>query len=300
MFKINRCFISENQVNFLESFVMEESSDKNINITNVELKKIVLKLFPQFVKSKYFNKNNLIGNNITSFVEKEFTKDNLEENKELFSKLVADFLKGLDENVDNLEDLAWFELSKITDEKLLQGIKERLKNETINLSFRRISRSDKFRFVRNCLTNINDLCVILSHDDETFRYDLIELASISHFQVNRLVVSIDTLELVLADTIEFCLPKITNTLYIQFEDYTNENVVKTFCQVFEDKLTKFDSAKFRTSEVVFVSVVHRQNNRDQLFKTIFKAWISRERSLYVKNMTLSVFERAWKSFVAKF
>ena len=124
---------------------------------------------------------------------------------------------------------------------------------------------------------------------------MIELGAVSILQVDKLAVSVDSLELVLIDIIEFILPKITSMLFVQFEDYSDKDSVAKFCRVFEKKLLSFDRTKLQTEEMIYIYVVHQQSKVDSLLKTIFKARITRENVPYVKNRTASVFRRAVKN-----
>ena len=148
---------------------MESSLEKEVVFTQDELKKLVLGLLPHLLKSKYFDKNSALSKNLTSFSENNFSQESLVKYKKAISKLVADFLKQLNDNVDNLEEQAWFELHKITDREIVQNIKEGLKNESMSFSVRRISSSDKFKIITNVFTNISHFHIRLSHDEETFR-----------------------------------------------------------------------------------------------------------------------------------
>ena len=124
---------------------------------------------------------------------------------------------------------------------------------------------------------------------------MIELGTVSRLQVDKLAVSIDSLEPVLIDMIEFFLPKITSMLFVQFEDYSDQETVKKFCRVFEEKLLSFDRTKLQTEEIIYIYVVHQQSKVHTLSKSIFMARISQENDPYVKNRTASVFKRAVKN-----
>ena len=130
---------------------------------------------------------------------------------------------------------------------------------------------------------------------QLLRYDLIELGTVSRLQVDKLAVSIDFLELVLIDMIEFFLPKITSMLFVQFEDYSDRETVKKFCRVFEEKLLIFDRTKLKTEEIIYIYVVHQQSKVHTLSKNIFMARISQENDPYVKHRTASIFKRAVKN-----
>ena len=124
---------------------------------------------------------------------------------------------------------------------------------------------------------------------------MIELGAVSRLQVDKLAVSVDSLELVLIDIIEFILPKITSMLFVQFKDFSEKKSVKTFCRVFEEKLLIFDRTKLKTEEIIYIYVVHQQSKVHTLSKNIFMARISQENDPYVKNRTASVFKRAVKN-----
>ena len=148
---------------------MENSLNKEVIFTHKELRKVVLGLFPHLLNSKHFDKNSILSKTLTSFMEKGFSQESLDKDKEAFSKLVADFLTQLNDNVDNLEEPAWLELGKITDCKIVENIKEELKNESVSFSARRISSSDKYKFITSVFTSISHFYIRLSHDEETFR-----------------------------------------------------------------------------------------------------------------------------------